>query len=83
MQLTKSVPVVLEDDTVGDHPHEPLVLEEPDEGVGGRVGGERLASNHPAASQALWKELLHVQGQLNLRGCFFPAHIVSLLNLHG
>ena len=66
MQLTESVPIILEDDTVGDHPHEPLVLEEPDEGVGGDVGAERLASNHPAASQALWKELLHVQGQLNL-----------------
>ena len=66
MQLAQSVPVLLQNDAIGDHPHEPLVLEEAEQGVGGGVWSEFLTSHHPPASQALRQKFLHVQSQLNL-----------------
>ena len=66
MQLAESVPVFLQNDPIGDHPHEPLVLEKPEQRVRGGIRSESLTSYHPAPSQALWQKFLHIQSQLNL-----------------
>ena len=68
VELAESVPVlsVFKDDAVGNHPHEPLVLEETEEGVRGGIRGERLASHYPTSSKALGQKLLNVQSQFNL-----------------